>query len=203
MDADLDSLWDEHKGLQDQSLRDQLILHYSPLRITSRAESRHRASAKRRASGSRQLRNLRVDRRRRKASILRRGYNLRRTPSRIKGAIFDELGSIDWVPRLVRQSETARVVARQTRGFVAAYADRRRVGQRTRHHRRTIPEPPVAAVLRRSRCAGTSCSSAAWRDCGDTFSWVTPLPIPTIAPSAPTKSKKCAGSCPLIDQPHA
>ena len=31
MDADLDSLWDEYKRLQDQSLRDQLILHYSPL----------------------------------------------------------------------------------------------------------------------------------------------------------------------------
>ena len=31
MDADLDALWDEYKRLQDQSLRDQLILHYSPL----------------------------------------------------------------------------------------------------------------------------------------------------------------------------
>jgi RNA polymerase sigma factor for flagellar operon FliA len=31
VDADLDALWDEYKRLQDQSLRDQLILHYSPL----------------------------------------------------------------------------------------------------------------------------------------------------------------------------
>ena len=31
MDADLDALWDEYKRAQDQSLRDQLILHYSPL----------------------------------------------------------------------------------------------------------------------------------------------------------------------------
>ena len=60
--------------------------------------------------------------------------------TRIKGAIIDELRSLDWVPRSVRAR--AREIEQrqlQARAPAAARADRRGDGGRARHHRRRVP----------------------------------------------------------------
>ena len=101
MDADLDALWDEYKRLQDQSLRDQLILHYSPLvkYVAGRVAiglPQNVEQADLVSTGSR------TDRLPSKNST-RRGYKFETYRRPHQGAIR-RLRSIDWVPLLCAQS---------------------------------------------------------------------------------------------------
>jgi RNA polymerase sigma factor for flagellar operon FliA len=100
--ADLDLLWASYKKSGDRELRDQLILHYSPLvkyvagrvavGLPQRVEPADLVSY-----GIFGLIDA-IDRFEPDRGVTFESYAI----SRIKGAIIDELRSLDWVPRSVR-----------------------------------------------------------------------------------------------------
>ena len=102
MDANLDELWTEYKRSGDQSVRDQLILHFSPLvkYVAGRVAVGLPQSVEHADLVSYGIFGL-ID------AVEKfdpqRGYKFETYAiARIKGAILDELRSIDWVPRSVR-----------------------------------------------------------------------------------------------------
>src|SRR5215207_1526614 len=100
--ADLDVLWATYKANDDREVRDQLILHYSPLvkyvagrvavGLPQRVEPADLMSY-----GIFGLIDA-IDRFELDRGISFESYAI----ARIKGAIIDELRSLDWVPRSVR-----------------------------------------------------------------------------------------------------
>lgn len=102
MDTDLDQLWADYKLNLDQSSRDQLILHYSPLvkYVAGRVAVGLPQSVEHADLVSYGIFGL-IDAV--EKFDPRRGYKFETYAiARIKGAILDELRSIDWVPRSVR-----------------------------------------------------------------------------------------------------
>lgn len=101
-DRDLQSLWRRFKEYEDQAARDQLILNYAPLvkyvagRMSAALPS-HVDEADLISYGLLGLINA-VERFDPKRRIKFETYAV----TRIKGAIIDELRSMDWVPRSVR-----------------------------------------------------------------------------------------------------
>ena len=100
--SDVDRLWAEFKRTQRRELRDRLILHYSPLAkyVAARVAAGLPQSVDQSDLVSYGIFGL-ID------AIekfdLERGYKFETYAiARIKGAILDELRSIDWVPRSVR-----------------------------------------------------------------------------------------------------
>ena len=100
--AHIERLWAEFKASEDQALRDQLILHYSPLvkYVAGRVAVGLPQNVEQADLVSYGIFGL-ID------AIVKfdpgRGYKFETYAiSRIKGAILDELRSIDWVPRSVR-----------------------------------------------------------------------------------------------------
>jgi RNA polymerase sigma factor for flagellar operon FliA len=100
--ADLDLLWASYKNSGDRELRDQLILHYSPLvkYVAGRVAVGLPQNVEQSDLVSYGIFGL-ID------AIEKfdpaRGYKFETYAiARIKGAILDELRSIDWVPRSVR-----------------------------------------------------------------------------------------------------
>ncbi len=99
---ELNRLWRDYVTTQDQSLRDRLLVHYSPLvkYVASRVAVGLPQNVEHADLVSYGIFGLidaieRFD--------LERGYKFETYAiSRIKGAIMDELRSIDWVPRSVR-----------------------------------------------------------------------------------------------------
>ncbi len=99
---ELNRLWRDYVASQDQSLRDRLLVHYSPLvkYVASRVAVGLPQNVEHADLVSYGIFGLidaieRFD--------LERGYKFETYAiSRIKGAIMDELRSIDWVPRSVR-----------------------------------------------------------------------------------------------------
>ena len=105
--ADIERLWAEYKSGRDQTVRDQLILHYSPLvkYVAGRVAVGLPQNVEQSDLVSYGIFGL-ID------AIekfdLSRGYKFETYAiSRIKGAILDELRSIDWVPRSVRAKARA------------------------------------------------------------------------------------------------
>ena len=101
-DARLRTLWEEFKATGDQPLREKLILHYSPLvkYVAGRVSAGLPQSVEQSDLVSYGIFGL-ID------AIDKfdpgRGFKFETyAMSRIKGAILDELRSIDWVPRSVR-----------------------------------------------------------------------------------------------------
>ena len=100
--AELDLLWASYKASGDREVRDQLILHYSPLvkyvagrvavGLPQRVEAADLVSY-----GIFGLIDA-IDRFEPDRGVTFEAYGI----SRIKGAIIDELRSLDWVPRSVR-----------------------------------------------------------------------------------------------------
>ncbi len=101
-DRDVQSLWRRYKEYSDQNARDQLILNYAPLvkyvagRMSAALPS-HVDEADLISYGLLGLINA-VERFDLKRRIKFETYAV----TRIKGAIIDELRSMDWVPRSVR-----------------------------------------------------------------------------------------------------
>src|SRR4249919_1830205 len=100
--SEIDRLWEEFKRTSDRGLRDRLILHYSPLAkyVAARVAAGLPQSVDQSDLVSYGIFGL-ID------AIekfdLERGYKFETYAiARIKGAILDELRSIDWVPRSVR-----------------------------------------------------------------------------------------------------
>ena len=100
--SEIDRLWEEFKRTEKRELRDRLILHYSPLAkyVAARVAAGLPQSVDQSDLVSYGIFGL-ID------AIekfdLARGYKFETYAiSRIKGAILDELRSIDWVPRSVR-----------------------------------------------------------------------------------------------------
>lgn len=100
--AHIERLWSDFKATGDQALRDQLILHYSPLvkYVAGRVAVGLPQNVEQADLVSYGIFGL-ID------AIVKfdpgRGYKFETyAMSRIKGAILDELRSIDWVPRSVR-----------------------------------------------------------------------------------------------------
>src|SRR3712207_8014867 len=100
--ADVERLWADYKTGRDQSVRDQLILHYSPLvkYVAGRVAVGLPQNVEQADLVSYGIFGL-ID------AIVKfdpeRGYKFETyAMARIKGAILDELRSIDWVPRSVR-----------------------------------------------------------------------------------------------------
>ena len=98
----IDSLWTQYKASSDRELRDQLIVHYSPLvkYVAGRVAVGLPQNVEQSDLVSYGIFGL-ID------AIekfdLARGYKFETYAiARIKGAILDELRSIDWVPRSVR-----------------------------------------------------------------------------------------------------
>ena len=112
MDADeqaeaIGRLWVEYKSARDQSLRDQLLLHYSPLvkYVAGRVAVGLPQNVEHADLVSYGIFGL-ID------AVEKfdpeRGYKFETYAiARIKGAILDELRSIDWVPRSVRAKARA------------------------------------------------------------------------------------------------
>lgn len=102
MSSDLDDLWTRFKSSPEQHLRDQLILHYSPLvkYVAGRVAVGLPQNVEHADLVSYGIFGL-ID------AVEKfdpaRGYKFETYAiARIKGAILDELRSIDWVPRSVR-----------------------------------------------------------------------------------------------------
>jgi RNA polymerase sigma factor for flagellar operon FliA len=105
--VEIDRLWNEFKRTGSRALRDKLILHYSPLAkyVGARVAAGLPQSVDQSDLVSYGIFGL-ID------AIekfdLSRGYKFETYAiSRIKGAILDELRSIDWVPRSVRAKSRA------------------------------------------------------------------------------------------------
>jgi RNA polymerase sigma factor FliA len=105
--AHIERLWSEFKATDDQKLRDQLILHYSPLvkYVAGRVAVGLPQNVEQADLVSYGVFGL-ID------AIEKfepaRGFKFETYAiSRIKGAILDELRSIDWVPRSVRAKARA------------------------------------------------------------------------------------------------
>jgi RNA polymerase sigma factor for flagellar operon FliA len=105
--AEVDALWAEYRDQHDRSVRDRLILHYSPLvkYVAGRVAVGLPQNVEQADLVSYGIFGL-ID------AIekfdLGRGYKFETYAiSRIKGAILDELRSIDWVPRSVRAKARA------------------------------------------------------------------------------------------------
>jgi RNA polymerase sigma factor FliA len=105
--TEIDRLWVEFKRTSDRGLRDRLILHYSPLAkyVAARVAAGLPQSVDQSDLVSYGIFGL-ID------AIekfdLERGYKFETYAiARIKGAILDELRSIDWVPRSVRAKARA------------------------------------------------------------------------------------------------
>jgi RNA polymerase sigma factor for flagellar operon FliA len=106
-DPDLERLWAEYKADQTRELRDQLIVHYSPLvkYVAGRVASGLPQNVDQADLVSYGIFGL-ID------AIekfdLERGFKFETYAiARIKGNILDELRSIDWVPRSVRAKARA------------------------------------------------------------------------------------------------
>ena len=100
--VDLDELWAQYKADEDHDVRDQLIVYYAPLvkYVASRVAAGLPQSVEHSDLVSYGMFGL-ID------AIMKfdleRGFKFETYAiSRIKGAILDELRSIDWVPRSVR-----------------------------------------------------------------------------------------------------
>ena len=107
IDPDLERLWAEYKADQTRELRDQLIVHYSPLvkYVAGRVASGLPQNVDQADLVSYGIFGL-ID------AIekfdLERGFKFETYAiARIKGNILDELRSIDWVPRSVRAKARA------------------------------------------------------------------------------------------------
>jgi RNA polymerase sigma factor for flagellar operon FliA len=101
-DADIDRLWSQYKERGDRGVRDQLILHYSPLvkYVAGRVAVGLPQNVEQADLVSYGIFGLidAIDK-----FDLGRGYKFETYAiARIKGAILDELRAIDWVPRSVR-----------------------------------------------------------------------------------------------------
>jgi RNA polymerase sigma factor for flagellar operon FliA len=102
MDQDLDRLWADYKATRDQTIRDRLIVQYSPLvkYVAGRVAVGLPQNVEHGDLVSYGIFGL-ID------AVEKfdpqRGYKFETYAiARIKGAILDELRSIDWVPRSVR-----------------------------------------------------------------------------------------------------
>ena len=100
--TDLDALWEAFKGSGSQAARDQLIVHYSPLvkYVASRVATGLPASVEQGDLVSYGIFGLidALDKFDLSREIKFETYAI----PRIRGAIIDELRSLDWVPRSVR-----------------------------------------------------------------------------------------------------
>ena len=129
---DIDDLWLAYKSLRDQDVRDQLLVHYSPLvkYVAGRVAAGLPQNVEQADLISYGIFGL-ID------AVEKfdpaRGYKFETYAiARIKGAILDELRSIDWVPRSVRA---------KARSLERAYAKLEAI------HRRTPNDDEVAAEL--------------------------------------------------------
>ena len=107
IDPDLERLWAEYKADNTQALRDQLIVHYSPLvkYVAGRVASGLPQNVDQADLVSYGIFGL-IDAI--EKFSLDRGFKFETYAiSRIKGSILDELRSIDWVPRSVRAKARA------------------------------------------------------------------------------------------------
>lgn len=105
--AEVDALWAEYQRDGDRAVRDRLILHYSPLvkYVAGRVAVGLPQNVEQADLVSYGIFGLidAIDK-----FDLSRGYKFETYAiSRIKGAILDELRSIDWVPRSVRAKARA------------------------------------------------------------------------------------------------
>jgi RNA polymerase sigma factor for flagellar operon FliA len=105
--ADIDRLWREYKSAPSKEARDALILHYSPLVkfVAGRVGSGLPQSVEQADLVSYGIFGLidAIDKFDTGRGIKFETYAI----ARIKGAIIDELRSIDWVPRSVRAKARA------------------------------------------------------------------------------------------------
>lgn len=106
-DSEVDALWARYKADGDREVRDRLILHYSPLvkYVAGRVAVGLPQNVEQADLVSYGIFGLidAIDK-----FDLDRGYKFETYAiSRIKGAILDELRSIDWVPRSVRAKARA------------------------------------------------------------------------------------------------
>ena len=129
---DIDDLWLAYKSLRDLDVRDQLLVHYSPLvkYVAGRVAAGLPQNVEQADLISYGIFGL-ID------AVEKfdpaRGYKFETYAiARIKGAILDELRSIDWVPRSVRA---------KARSLERAYAKLEAI------HRRTPNDDEVAAEL--------------------------------------------------------
>ncbi|MSO86464.1 MAG: RNA polymerase sigma factor WhiG [Acidimicrobiia bacterium] len=107
IDPDLERLWAEYKADDTRELRDQLIVHYSPLvkYVAGRVASGLPQNVDQADLVSYGIFGL-IDAI--EKFSLDRGFKFETYAiSRIKGSILDELRSIDWVPRSVRAKARA------------------------------------------------------------------------------------------------
>ena len=160
-----------------------------------RRPRRRRPAAERRAGRPGHLRHLRAHRRHREVRP-RPGLQVRDLRHRrIKGAILDELRSIDWVPRSVRA---------KARGLEKAYAKleapaaplahRRRAGRRARHRPTTSSSILQPDLLHRP--GGPRRDAVLGGERGESVPSATPSPTPATDRSPPTRSRRCASSSP-------
>ena len=128
----IDGLWAAYKSVRDQRVRDQLLVHYSPLvkYVAGRVAVGLPQNVEQADLISYGMFGL-IDAV--EKFDLARGYKFETYAiARIKGAILDELRSIDWVPRSVRA---------KARGLERAYA------KLEARHRRTPSDDEVAEEL--------------------------------------------------------
>ncbi len=129
---EIDGLWAAYKSVRDQRVRDQLLVHYSPLvkYVAGRVAVGLPQNVEQADLISYGMFGL-IDAV--EKFDLARGYKFETYAiARIKGAILDELRSIDWVPRSVRA---------KARALERAYA------KLEARHRRTPSDDEVAEEL--------------------------------------------------------
>ena len=152
--AALDDLWAEFKATGDQNLRERLILHYSPLvkYVAGRVGCRPAAHIEQADLVSYGIFGLidAIERFDPDRAIKFETYAI----NRIRGAIIDELRSIDWIPRSMRQQgPRGRAGLAALEAPAAPHADR-------------APRSPPSSASSSTSCTPSSAgspSSTSWR----------------------------------------
>lgn len=120
----VEELWADFKSTADHSARDRLILHYSPLvkyvagRVAAAMPS-HVEYSDLVSYGILGLIDA-IEKFDPSRAIKFETYGV----PRVRGAILDELRSIDWVPRSVREGAGCRLRALQARRQARSFTDR-------------------------------------------------------------------------------
>ena len=175
----IDALWAEYKKTGAKALRDQLIVHYAPVvkYVAGRVSvglPRHVDEADLASYGIIGLIDA-IERFEPARNIKFETYAV----PRIKGAIIDELRSIDWVPRSVRAK--ARAVEQsysKLEASPAPHTDRRGGGGRPRDERPRSSRRPSARSPSSASSPSTRSSGAGTTPTGPPWARRSPTPPP-------------------------
>ena len=195
--SSLDELWRSYKATGDERLREQLILHYSPLvkYVAGRVSVGLPPNVEQADFVSSGVFGLidAIEKFDIERAIKFETYAI----TRIRGAMIDELRALDWIPRSVRQK--ARAVERAY-ATLEAQLQTHPLGGRGRRrdgHRASRNCTPSSASCRSPTWSPwKNCCTSAARAATGSASWTPWRTPPPTTPSKSPRTANCAGCSP-------